>query len=108
MGRSHRPIRSRANRQLKAVHKEYEVSFKNTDTYTDWHSGSVQACATREHFQVTMTTERDRIVPGKPGGESTPGPTYYFQLQQDNGYRLLTITTTPDPSCNGPDLMKKQ
>jgi hypothetical protein len=54
-----------------------------------------------------MTTERERIIVGKPGGESTPGPTYYFQLQQDNGYRLLTITATPDPTCTGPDLMKK-
>jgi hypothetical protein len=54
-----------------------------------------------------MTTERNRRVPGKSDDEVTPGPTYYFQLQQDNGYRLLTITTTPDPSCTGPDLMKK-
>jgi len=92
--------------KLQAVHKEYEASYKDTDDYTNWHSGSVQACTTRDRFQVTMTTEQNRIVPGKPGGESTPGPTYYFQLQQDNGYRLLTITTTPDPSCNGPDLMK--
>jgi hypothetical protein len=28
-------------------------------------------------------------------------------LQQDNGYRLLAITATPDASCAGPDLMKK-
>lgn len=94
--------------KLQAVHKQYEVSFKNTDDYTNWRSGSVQACNTYDRFQVIMTTERDRIVPGKPGGESTPGPTYYFQLQQDNGYRLLAITATPDPSCTGPDLMKKQ
>jgi hypothetical protein len=93
--------------KLRAVHKEYEISFKGTGEYTSWHSGPVQACTTHDHFQVTMTTERERIVPGKPGGESTPGSTYLFQLQQDNGYRLLKITTTPDPSCAGPDLMKK-
>ncbi len=92
--------------KIQAVHKEYEDSFKDTDEYTSWHSGPVQACTTGDHFQVTMNTERDRIAPGKPGGESTPGPTYYFQLQQNNGYRLLAITTASDPSCTGPDLMK--
>jgi hypothetical protein len=54
-----------------------------------------------------MTTERNRKVPGKSNDEFTPGTTYYFQLRQDNGYRLLAITATPDASCAGPDLMKK-
>jgi hypothetical protein len=93
--------------KLQTVHKQYEVSFKNTDDYTSWRSGPVQACTTGDRFQTIMTTERNRRVPGKSDDEVTPGPTYYFQLQQDNGYRLLTITTTPDPSCTGPDLMKK-
>jgi hypothetical protein len=92
---------------LEAVYKAYHSSDSDKDTYTKWHSGPVYACAARDRFQVTMTTERERIVVGKPGGESTPGQTYYFQLQRDNGYRLLTITTTPDPTCTGPDLMKK-
>jgi hypothetical protein len=94
--------------KVKAVHNEYEVSYKDTNTYTSWASGPVQACTAQDHFQVTMATERNRIVPGKPGGESSPGPIYYFQLQQDNGYRLLAIDTTSDPSCSGPDLMKKR
>ena len=93
--------------KLEAVHKEYEASCKDTDDCTYWRSGPVQACATRDRFQVIMTTEQHRIVPGKPGGDVVPGPTYYFQLQQDNGYRLLAITTTPNPTCSGPDLMKK-
>jgi hypothetical protein len=92
---------------LEAVYKAHHSSDSDKNAYTEWHSGPVYACAARDRFQVSMTTERKRIVVGKPGGESTSGPAYYFQLQQDNGYRLLTITTTPDPTCSGPDLMKK-
>jgi len=93
---------------LQTIHKLYEESYKgNSNDYTNWQSGPVQACSAKDRFQVTMTTQNNKIVPGKPGGESTPGPTYYFQLQQDNGYRLLSITTKPNPACTGPDLMRK-
>lgn len=93
---------------LRSVHKQYETSHaESSDEYTSWHSGPMQACSAKGRFQVEMDTEHNRMVPGKPGGETTPGPTYYFQLQQDNGYRLLAITKKPDPTCTGPDLMQK-
>ena len=94
--------------KLERVHKEYEHRYRDKDAFTSWASGPVQVCTTPDHFQVKMTTARNRIVPGKPGGESTDGPTYYFQLQQGQGYRLLDITTTSDPTCHGADLMRNR
>lgn len=95
--------------ELKAIHTRYETSYKDADQYTSWHSGPVRACAAAKQFQVEVDSTKEMIVPGVPGGRSEKLPSTYFRLRETaDGYRLLSAGVKSDPSCSGPDLMKKK
>jgi hypothetical protein len=92
---------------LQKVHDQFAPSFKpNDDQYTSHGYGPVQACATPRTFQVQIDSTLEKIVPGKPDGESEPLATHYFHVREvKNGYVMLSAPTEPDPTCSGANLM---
>jgi hypothetical protein len=68
--------------------------------------GPVRGCSTPGIFQVQFDTTLERIIPGRPGGESTPLASHYFRVRETkDGYLMLSTATQPDPDCVGVDLM---
>ncbi|MBE7157749.1 MAG: hypothetical protein INR62_04835 [Rhodospirillales bacterium] len=65
--------------------------------------GPVRACSDDpSHFQAEITSETFQPAPK----QSLPGPTYFVHLREvPNGYRIHAVTSAPDASCSGPDLM---
>jgi hypothetical protein len=97
---------------IKPVHDRFDQDRADrSENAPEWLSGSVQACTAQGRFQVAMREERKHYVPGKPGDLATrvvdSQRRYYSQLREDSGYRLIRVTSAPDPACGGPDLMKK-
>jgi hypothetical protein len=94
---------------LQRIHRRYETSYpKDSNIYTSWTAGPVRSCSVAGRFQVAFTSQRNKIVPGKPGGEQDKPVPYYFQIKQvDNGYEVESASQTSDPACIGPDLMSK-
>jgi hypothetical protein len=93
--------------ELQRVHDHFDPPSKPNDNQYRGHSyGPVRACPTPRTFQVQINSTQEKIVPGKPGGESTPLPSLYFQVREvADGYEMLSAPTTPDPKCTGPNLM---
>jgi hypothetical protein len=92
---------------LQKVHDQFAPSFKpNDDQYASHGYGPVRACAAPRTFQVQIDSTLEKIVPGKPGGESEPLATHYFHVREvKDGYLMLSAPTEPDPTCSGPNLM---
>jgi hypothetical protein len=91
---------------LRLVHDQFAHPDK-PDTEFVMHSyGPVRACSTPEVFQVQINSKLDKIVPGKPGGESKSLPAYYFHVREiRDGYLMISASMEPDPACGGPNLM---
>jgi hypothetical protein len=92
--------------ELKAVHDAFaKPEDLDREFVTDRH-GPVRACRTPGIFQVQVSSTLNRIVPGKPGGESKPLPSHFFHVREaQDGYVMLSAQTEPDPTCRGADLM---
>jgi hypothetical protein len=98
----------KASLALQKVHDEFSPEPKSDPgkDYTTHSYGPVRACKTPGMFQVQINSTLEKIVPGKPGGESQPRPTHYFHVRGvEDGYRMVSAPTEPAPSCSGPDLM---
>ncbi|MGA8938248.1 MAG: hypothetical protein WB439_03705 [Acidobacteriaceae bacterium] len=95
--------------ELQLIHHLYETGYlESSNTYTSWNVGAVRSCSASGHFQVAFDSQRDRIVPGKPGGEQDKPIPYFFQIKQiANGYQMESASKTSDPTCTGSDLMSK-
>jgi len=91
---------------LQTAHELFNPPSKPGDDQFVGHSfGPIRACATHGVFQVQMNSTLERIVPGKPGGESKPLPSDYFHVREvKDGYLMLSAATEPDPTCTGPNL----
>ena len=65
--------------------------------------GAIRACkGSPKHFQAEVGTSRGY------GAKEEHGTTYYVQMSQVvNGYRMHAVTSQPDASCTGADLMEK-
>jgi hypothetical protein len=95
-----------ADPSLKLVYAEYHRSDKSQDEYTSHTYGPVRACSTAGLFQVQINSTHERIVPGKPGGDSAPLQPLYFHVHETrNGYLMVSAPTEPDRACAGQDLM---
>lgn len=94
---------------LHNIHDRYENSYSDSlKKFTTWAAGPVQACLGGQYFQVAFDSERSEVVPGNPGGNQSDRQHYYFRLgATENGYRMLSVSTAPEKSCSGPDLMQK-
>jgi hypothetical protein len=92
--------------ELKAVHDAMaKPEDLDSEFVTDRH-GPVRACSALGIFQVQISSTLNKIVPGKPGGESKPLPSHFFRVREtQDGYVMLSARTEPDPTCRGADLM---
>ena len=96
-----------AAQALQQVHDQFDPPVKEHDTEFVRHSyGPVRGCNAPKTFQVQINSTLERVVPSKPGGESSPLPTRYFHVRETgNGYLMVSARTEPDSTCTGPNLM---
>jgi len=68
----------------------------------------VRACAGgKNRYQVEI--ELDDTTAGKQPKDRTPHHWYYALIRQEqNGFTMLGLSTTPDAASKGPNLMAKQ
>ncbi len=92
---------------LQKVHNSFNPTFKpNEDQFVIHSFGPVQACATPGTFQIQINSTLEKIVTGKPGGESKAIASHYFLVHEvKDGYMMLSAPLDPDPTCSGADLM---
>jgi hypothetical protein len=95
---------------LQAVHNAFENNRASTgNTFVQTSYGPVLACKPLREFQVQLKAERETMVPNKPGGDSAPMPSTFYQVRDTgNGYKLLSASAAADPHCTGPNLMHDQ
>ena len=96
----------RAGSTLQVIHSQFARPPKSDAEFVTHNYGPVRACRAPGTFQVEISSMLNRIVPGKPGGESRPLPTHYFHVSEiKDGYLMVSAPTEPDPACKGPNLM---
>lgn len=95
---------------LQQLHKAYQHDQQSAGRqYTSWEAGSVRACTGTGRFQVAFDSQTEHFVEGKPSGEQGPATHHFFQLREfSEGYQIVSVAPTPDPTCNGADLLHKQ
>ena len=92
---------------LKKVHEQNSVPA-NKNEYTAWTAGPVRACSATGRFQAAFDSQHSVMGTGTTPSHDDPKIHHYFQIRQaDNGYQMLSVSPTPDPTCTGPDLMRK-
>lgn len=96
-----------SGQSLREAHDSFDPKFPESDNKFVSHSfGPVRACTEAGVSQIQMNSILVKMVPGKPGGDSTPLPSLYFHVREvKGGYLMLSAPTAPDPTCSGPDLM---
>jgi hypothetical protein len=95
-----------ASPALQLVHDQFSPTDKADTEFVSDSYGPVRSCNAPGTFQVQIDSTLERIVPGKPGGESRPRPTHYFHVRAiPNGYLMVSAPTEPDPACRGANLM---
>jgi hypothetical protein len=92
---------------LQKAHDLFDpLAEPNDEQYISPSFGPVRACAAPNVFQVQINSTLEKIVPGKPGGESRPLASLYFHVREaKDGYLMLSAPTKPDPACSGANLM---
>jgi hypothetical protein len=92
---------------LQQVHDQFDPPLKpNSDHYFSHSLGPVKACSTPGVYQVQIDSTLEKIVIGKPGGDSEPLDSHYFHVREvKDGYLMLSAPTEPDKACSGSDLM---
>jgi len=91
---------------LQTIHDQFKPSIKGDVEFVTHSYGPVRGCKTPGTFQVQINSALQKVIPGKPGGESRPLPTHYFQVREiKNGYLMVSVSTKPDPTCTGRNLM---
>jgi hypothetical protein len=98
-----------ATPELRQIHEEFQKDANANESEFVIHSyGPVRACRAPGTFQIQINSTLEKIVPGKPGGDSVLQPAHYFQVRENkNGYLIRSASTAPDPACTGSDLMPK-
>ncbi len=93
--------------ELHRVHDQFDPPSKPDGNEFRGHSyGPVRSCAAPRTFQVQINSTLEKIVTGKPGGESQPLPSLYFHVREvKDGYEVVTAPIAPDSTCTGPNLM---
>jgi hypothetical protein len=92
--------------ELKAVHDAFAKPDDLNREFVTYRHGPVRACRAPGIFQVQINSTLEKVVPGKPGGESQPLPSHFFHVREaQDGYVMLSAPTEPDPTCRGADLM---
>jgi hypothetical protein len=94
---------------LQKVHADFDPPVRpDSNQFTSHTYGPVRACAQPGVFQVEIRSTLKTVVPGKPGGDSSPLPAQYFFVREvRNGYRMISAASQPASACNGVDLMPK-
>lgn len=93
---------------LHIIHDQFAQHPLSDSEFVTNSYGPVRACDAPGGFQVEIRSTLEKIVPGKPGGESRPLPTRYFHLREvKDGYLVVSAPSEPDPGCKGADLMRK-
>jgi len=91
---------------LELIHGQFQLQPKSDTEFVSHSNGPVRACNAPGTFQVEVRSILERIVPGKPGGESQPLPSRYFHVRETkDGYLTMSAPIKPDPACRGTDLM---
>lgn len=92
---------------LQKTHDQYNIPLKVTDKqFMDYSYGPVRACSNKGTYQIEIDLSLNTFVSGKPGGDFESKGAWYFHVHElKNGYQLLSVTTTADSNCVGPDLM---
>jgi hypothetical protein len=91
---------------LRLVHDQFAPTAESDTEFVSHSYGPVRACNTPGTFQVQINSTLERIVPGKPGGESRPRPAHYFHVRAvEDGYLMVSAPTEADPACKGANLM---
>lgn len=94
-----------SDQSLQEVHDQFDLP-SNDSHYVSHSYGPVRACADPGIFQVQINSTLNRVVPGKPGGDSKPLPSRYFHVREvKDGYLMLSAPTVPDPTCVEANLM---
>jgi len=95
---------------LQKVHDRFDPPTKpNDDYYVSQSLGPVRACTPPGVFQVQINSLLNKIVPGKPGGETAPLASHFFHVREvKDGYVMLAAPTEPDPTCSGANLMAEK
>jgi len=88
---------------LQKVHEQFDQPVKpSDDQFVTNGFGPVRSCASPGIFQVQINSTLEKIVPGKPGGDSEPLPSHYFLVREGkDGYVMFSAPTKPDPVCSG-------
>ncbi|HVP45401.1 MAG TPA: hypothetical protein VMT32_02415 [Bryobacteraceae bacterium] len=98
-----------ASSALQIIHDQFAQPRKSDSEFVTHSHGPIRACKTPGTFQVEIRSTREKIVPGKPGGESQPLPTRYFHVREvKDGYQMVSARSEANPSCEGADLMPKK
>lgn len=87
------------SQNLHLVHDRFDYSIGSKDKNVPNISyGPVRACSDANKFQVEMVLDETK----------QSSPRLYAQVRQNVGsFTMLAITSPPDPTCTGPDLMAK-
>jgi len=96
-----------ASANLQAVHDQFDPPSKPDSSEFVTHAyGPVRACKAAGVFQVQIDSTLEKMVPGKPGGDSSPLPSRYFHVREvKDGYSMISAPSEPDPACSGSNLM---
>jgi len=87
--------------QLKAASNRFDFSLHpDYENVPEIEFGPTRACTSDPHlFQVQLNLSE--------GTKEEKHSNLYAQVRQNpNSFTMLSITPQPDPTCNGPDLMK--
>jgi hypothetical protein len=92
---------------LHATRDRFDYSLQSNKNSFVVDYGPTRTCTSgSNHFQVEIDLSDFIQVNNKT--EEKDLPTLYAQVRQNpNSFTMLSITDKPDPTCTGPDLMKK-
>jgi len=93
---------------LQIIHDQFEQPRTSDSEFVTHSHGPVRKCNAPGTFQVEIRSTLEKIVPGKPGGESQPLPTRYFHVREvKDGYLMVSAPSEADPGCKGAGLMPR-
>ncbi len=91
---------------LQKIHDQFDPPSKPNDEQFVSHSlGPVRACVTPGTFQIQIKSSLEKMIPGKPGGDSQSLASHYFHVHEvKDGFLMLSAPTEADPMCSGKNL----
>lgn len=95
-----------ADQNLKHIHGRFNRADPHASEFIGHSLGPVRACKAPGDFQIQIDSRRENTSPDKP---DSPLPSYYFRVHEvKDGYRMVSVSTKPDPTCRGKNLMPAQ